>query len=223
MLVGILTVGIVDMRPVGSQQWAYPASVEQAVRKSPNIPQETAEAFFTPRGNLRETIFLDAHFNAGYIWNWYFHRYTSFHSKVFWGDNFEYTVDSEELPWMARLLGLYDGTRIFVSQRIDHTSVKDFFLDSDVTVARTEPMVTVMRYEINRLELNVTVNQPVFVSFIDNWDPDWHAWINGRAVPIEKLFETFKSVRVDAGVSSVEFAYCPFGIGNSPAAEGSPR
>jgi len=63
---------------------------------------------------------------------------------------------------MSRLLGLYDGTRIFVSQRVDQTSIRDFFQDSDETVARAGPLVTIMRCEVNRLELNVSVNQPVF-------------------------------------------------------------
>lgn len=215
----ILAVGVADMRPVGSQQWAYPASAEQARRESPDISQVTAEAFFTPRSNLRETISLNSRFNAGYLWNWHFHRYTSFHDRIFEGDNFDQIVDPEEFPWMCRLLGLDDGARIFVSQSIDHRTARDFFLDSDDTVAKASPMATVMRYDDNRLILSVEVNREVFLSFIDNWDPDWRAWVNGQAVHMEKLFGTFKSVRVPAGVSSVEFAYCPFGMGDRPAAE----
>jgi len=211
------------MRPVGSQQWAYPASAEQARRLSPNIARATAEAFFTPRNNLRETIFLDARFNAGYIWNWYFHRYTSFHDRVFHGDNFDQIVNPDEFPWMCRLLGLTDGTRIFVSRGINHAKVRDFFLDSDRTVAEDAPMVTVMHYDTERLVLSVAVNREVFLSFIDNWDPDWRAWVNGKEVSIENLFGTFKSVCVPAGVSAVEFAYCPFRIGNSPISETSAR
>lgn len=219
----LLAVAVADMWPVGSQQWTYPASATQAVRQSPNIREVTAAAFFTPRTDLRETISLDARFNTGYLWNWYFHRYTAFHDRVLWSGNFAYTLDLGELPWMYRLLGLYDGTRIFVSQRVDQTAIQDFFRDSDATVAQAAPLVAVTGYEINRLQLQAWVNRPVYLSFIDNWDPDWRAWVNGRNVPMERLFGTFKSVRLEAGASSVEFAYCPFGIGERAAAEGSAR
>ncbi len=48
-----------------------------------------------------------------------------------------------------------------------------------------------------------------YLSFIDNWDPDWKAWVDGQPVEIELLFGTFKSVRLTPGKHKVRFSYQP--------------
>ena len=205
-----VAIAAIDMRQVGSEQWSYPASHDQAVRRRLGISNALIRALSTPRDNMRETISLDQSFHAGYIWNWYFERYTAFHGRVFSLDGPNRIVDPEEAPWMGRLLGLYDGTRLFVSTRIDHSSVREFFEDSDKTVYDVQPQVIVEAYDGDRLVLDVSTRGPMFLNFIDNWDADWVARINGRPAEIEKLFGTFKSVRLEAGKSKVEFLYCPF-------------
>jgi hypothetical protein len=205
-----VAIAAIDMRQVGSEQWSYPASHDQAVRRRLDISNAMIGSLTTPRDNVRETISLNKTFNAGYIWNWYFERYTAFHGRVFSLDGPNRIVDPAEAPWMARLLGLYDGTRLFVSTRIDHSSVRDFFEDSDKTVYDVQPQVIVEAYDGDRLVLDVSTSGPMFLNFIDNWDADWVATINGRPAAIEKLFGTFKSVRLEAGKSKVEFLYCPF-------------
>ena len=48
------------------------------------------------------------------------------------------------------------------------------------------------------------------MSFIDNWDPDWRATLNGKPVPVEQAFGTFKAVHIpDAGDGVVVFEYVP--------------
>jgi len=166
-----------------------------------------------PRHNLLDTVFLDQHFNAGYMWDWHYDRYTSFHARVFWPHDFNKIVcQQDEVFWMRRLLGIVDGTRLFVSTRIDHSSAKEFFEDSDRTVHLAKPRVVVQAYDGEQLMLQVSIGSPVFLSFIDNWDPDWVARVNGQPVEIEKLFGTFKSVRLAAGISMVEFTYRPFSL-----------
>jgi len=208
-----LATATADMRYVGSQQWTYQAPQEYGVRKRLHISHAIARSLGAPRHNLLDTVFLDQHFNAGYMWDWHYDRYTSFHARVFWPHDFNKIVcQQDEVFWMRRLLGIVDGTRLFVSTRIDHSSAKEFFEDSDRTVHLAKPRVVVQAYDGEQLMLQVSIGSPVFLSFIDNWDPDWVARVNGQPVEIEKLFGTFKSVRLAAGISMVEFTYRPFSL-----------
>jgi hypothetical protein len=59
------------------------------------------------------------------------------------------------------------------------------------------------------LLVEVDVPRPGYFSFIDNWDENWTVRVDGKAVEIELLFGTFKSVRLDAGRHEVCMAYCP--------------
>jgi uncharacterized membrane protein YfhO len=59
--------------------------------------------------------------------------------------------------------------------------------------------------------LKLTVSAPTdgYISFIDNWDPNWKATLDDHSVQIELLFGTFKSLKIPVGVHKVVFAYCP--------------
>jgi uncharacterized membrane protein YfhO len=50
---------------------------------------------------------------------------------------------------------------------------------------------------------------PAWLSYVDNWDRNWHAEVDGRTVPITVLFGSYKSVPVPAGSSTVTFSYRP--------------
>ena len=48
-----------------------------------------------------------------------------------------------------------------------------------------------------------------FVTFVDNWDPDWRVLVDGAPTAIGTAFGTFKAVAVPAGVHRVVFEYVP--------------
>jgi len=48
-----------------------------------------------------------------------------------------------------------------------------------------------------------------FLSFIDNWDPDWEARVNGVPACVLQLFDTFKAVKLPPGVHRIEMSYRP--------------
>lgn len=62
-------------------------------------------------------------------------------------------------------------------------------------------------YNGNALKLRYQSVLPGYLLFVDNWDSDWRAFVNGRAAVIEPAFGTFKSVRVPAGSGTVTFEY----------------
>jgi len=107
-------------------------------------------------------------------------------------------------------MGLRTGKRIFASQKIDHAYIQDFVSDSTLTESTIVPEIKVSYYDGDTLTLMVRNVKPVYLSFIDNWDPDWHSLVNGEPTPILKLFGTFKSVQISPGKNQVTFAYRPF-------------
>lgn len=66
-----------------------------------------------------------------------------------------------------------------------------------------------LSYNGDALSLHVEAPVAGYVSFIDNWDPDWEARLDDHPIAIERLFGTFKAVKVGAGVHRVDFAYRP--------------
>lgn len=58
--------------------------------------------------------------------------------------------------------------------------------------------------------MQIETNRAGYLSFIDNWDPNWTATVNGERVQVEKLFGTFKAIHLDPGSSQVVFRYSPF-------------
>jgi uncharacterized membrane protein YfhO len=48
-----------------------------------------------------------------------------------------------------------------------------------------------------------------WLSFIDNYDQDWHAMINDKPTKISLLFNTFKIISIPKGDHTVQFSYHP--------------
>jgi uncharacterized membrane protein YfhO len=79
-------------------------------------------------------------------------------------------------------------------------------------------------YTGDSLLVEVTVPQTGYFSFIDNWDEDWRARVDGKPVAIERLFGVFKSVYLETGRHEISMAYCPrfFEWANSGCANENP-
>jgi hypothetical protein len=106
---------------------------------------------------------------------------------------------------VRQLLDMVDGRKLFFSEAIGHVSVRAFLDDA----TRFTAIDRVITYTGDELFFRVAAPIEGHLSFIDNWDADWEASVDGRPVPIEHLFGTFKSVRVRAGTHSVRFVYRP--------------
>jgi hypothetical protein len=225
-LILFLLVAVTDLYPVGSSQWMQKAPPNYgAERKTLEFRKIIEKSLTTPRARLYYTITFPR-FNVGWVHSWYFDRYRAFEQKVF-SENKDMIGPGGKLQYgtpmrlknvkdpggprsYAELMGLIKGKRIFVSQKIDHVSIKDFLSDAVITEAKLVPELALKYYDGDNLEFFVQSLEPVYVSFIDNWDPDWKAVVNGEPKSIEKLFGTFKSIRIGPGKNIVKFSYRPF-------------
>jgi hypothetical protein len=163
-------------------------------RETGNYQRMMQAALSTPRKNENSTLTLSPSFSVGSPPKWHFARYQEFY---FGSENEETARDT--------LLGVTDGNRFFFSSRIDHSSIASFL--DDAQSFNVQPVV----HEYTGDSLVVELDAPAdgWFSFIDNWDTDWIARVDGSPVDIDLLFGTFKSVKLTAGHHEVSMAYCP--------------
>lgn len=198
----LLLLSAVDVWPVGARLW----SDRQVVpRRAPFDVQALLERSLTvPRGVMRGTINvtydpalpgwrLSDSANVGIIPEWYFARYAGF-------------VRAADPKDLDEVLGVRDGRRLFLSTRIDHAQLRGFLDDSAATPGR----VLVKSYDGDLMEAQVDLAGDGFLTFVDNWDPDWRALVDGRAVALIPVLGTLKGVAVPAGTHTVVFRYAPW-------------
>ena len=226
LLAGLLFFALNDMYPVGSSQWMKKAGKAYGAERSVlGFHEIIEESLMTPRIRLYYTMTFP-HFNVGWIYSWYFHRYLAFDKKLF--PSVRDMIGEEGLlhygtPLQighsskfggprayAEFMGLKTGKRIFLSKKIDHARIEDFLSDANLTQSTVVPEMKVTRYDGDTLNLMIRNVEPLYLSFTDNWDPDWRAFVNGEPVPIRKLFGTFKSVQISPGKNRVTLGYRPF-------------
>ena len=103
------------------------------------------------------------------------------------------------------LLGVQNGQKIFFSESIEYPSIESFLRDA----LRYRQIGRLISYNGDELRWEIDAPTAGYLSFIDNWDPDWKAYVDGQPVQIELLFGTFKSVRLTQGKHNVRFSYQP--------------
>jgi len=158
------------------------------------VPEIIQESFSVSRTDHFKTICDSPAFSVGTVPNWYYDRYIQFLRET-----------EDEIDERRILLGVNGAQRVFFSESVDHKTVASFLDDAK----RFLKVGSIEEYTGN--ELICLLNAPAegYLSFIDNWDSEWTAKIDGKPAEINLLFGTFKSVFVPAGPCRIEFAYRP--------------
>jgi hypothetical protein len=95
------------------------------------------------------------------------------------------------------------GHRLFMSRSVRHARLTGFLRDA----GRFPWSCRIVSYTGDELTMDLRCREPGYLSFIDNWDPKWEAFIDGHETRMELLFGTFKSVPVRPGFHTVVFRY----------------
>ncbi len=193
MLVILVLAATIEMRPVGANMWSYQSNAVSE-RFKLDIASIDKASFHFSRTDNDNTISLGPNFNTGIVPNWYFNRYVKFLGET---DN--------QLDVRRILLGVRDGTKIFFSESIAHSTIQSFLNDA-VRYRNTGQLVS-----YNGDELIWEINAPVngYFSFIDNWCPGWKVFVDEKLADMELLFGTFKSVELAPGMHRIRFCYQP--------------
>jgi hypothetical protein len=193
-LAAMAAVNVLEIRHVGTNMWVYPTPSQDTERSRLNVAKIDEASFSYPRVENRGMITLTPAFNVGIIENWYFSRYISFLKNT-----------QNELGARDILLGMKDGRRIFFSKSIDHPTVEAFLKDS----SQYPRYGRLISYTGDELLWEIDAPVDGYLSFIDNWYTGWQVFVDDKPAEIKRLFGTFKSVHLPAGIHTVRFSYCP--------------
>ena len=207
----LLIIGWGDVGPLGTTQWGGYVTRAHLPRSRVHVPDALTASLATPRRFQYDTMGLQADFNSGIVQNWYFGRYTGLldRSGLLPLLLQPHATPSDEGKAVLRLLGVEDGRRLYFLSDANHQHAVDLLADAD---KHTDARVDVLRYNGDVLEVDVQSEKPGYVCFVDNWDPDWRATVDGESAECERVLGTFKCVAVPAGQRRVRFAYQPWGI-----------
>jgi hypothetical protein len=140
---------------------------------------------------------LNGDFN---IWaerrSWHFQRYVDFLNQT----------DDQDLDRQV-LLGQDGGQLFFFTKELTHQDIRSFLDDHQRT--NDQIVYKVIKYSGDEVILEISSSEDTFLSYIDNWDPNWKAYLDEEETEITLLFGTFKSVNLPSGDHQVRFFYQP--------------
>lgn len=179
-------------------RWIWRASVGTVPAAHEELETYYARFFSIPRNN-EPFMVVPYRPTCGVVLNWYFERYVTF-VKEYGGR-----------PGFAEFTGS-NGRKLFLTETLDAppSGFESWWRASEALTTAAQSTVRPMgRYDGNRLEVAYATARPGYLIWVDNWDTEWTATLNGAPVPLSKAFGTFKAVHVPEGAGSVEFVYRP--------------
>ncbi|MFA6187434.1 MAG: hypothetical protein WC770_09545, partial [Phycisphaerae bacterium] len=189
----LIAAATIEMWPVGTHMWTHNEEPLDN-RNKPNVVEFNPASFNFSRIDGNYSISLMPVFSVGTLENWYFDRYVKFLKQ-----------NSGNLQARKILLGVLGKQRVFFSMSIDYKTIEEFLNDS----LRYKNHGHILSYTGDELQWEIQTPVSGYVSFIDNWDNGWKAFVDSREVKIELLFGTFKSVAVKEGLHQIKFVYKP--------------
>lgn len=76
----------------------------------------------------------------------------------------------------------------------------------------TAGQAEVVRRDPNSVTLRAKLSRPGYIVLLDRYDPNWHAEVDGREVPVLRANQLFRAVYADAGKHEVIFHYHQRGL-----------
>ena len=138
-----------------------------------------------------------------------------FHNKIFWdyfrknGDLKEITDYEKDLVYEFYGLNT-NNRRIFFSENINFKDPINFIEHVKNFESLNNIEYKITSFENNKISIEFYSNNEGWLNYIDNYDIFWTARINGDLVAIEKLMNTYKSIKYSPGNNILDFKYEPF-------------
>ncbi len=207
----ILILSVAEMFVISNYQWTTPsAPYAEGIL---DVPKLLASEFSSPRALSSPLIMTSGatNYNVGLYRNWGFKRHTDNYLRFLkYNGEWQPGVSPSEQAAVERFYGAdQKAQRIFFSARVDHRSVVDFLRDVDATEPLAKPSMQMEYYNGDELRLSVKLSRACWLTFVDNWDANWKAAVNGTPTPISLTLGSYKAVFVPAGQTKVMFQYRP--------------
>jgi len=169
----IFSVNVIDLYQAGSRQWVI-LQKPDTVRKKIMVEDRNVSSLTIPRNSADGMISLSPNFSVGYVDEWYYERYINFLKT------YAEELDESSSEKFDELMGLKDGKRIFCSHDVNYKSITGFVNDFRNYEASKLISLKIDKYNGDELVCIIETKENGFCSFIDNWDSNWTATVNGK-------------------------------------------
>ena len=99
--------------------------------------------------------------------------------------------------------------KIFYTSKLEYSDIISFVNDSRFSEIQNQFTYEIIFYNGDELKIKVNLNSDGWITFIDTWDKNWKVFVNSEETKLMKLFDAYKSVKVQPGVSEIRFVYKP--------------
>ena len=100
--------------------------------------------------------------------------------------------------------------KIFFTDSIVQKNIINFVDESRFFEKNNNISYKIIDYSNNNITIEFYSSASGYLSYIDNTDIFWRAYINKNEVKILKLMDTYKSIYFEKGKNLIEFKYEPF-------------
>lgn len=113
----------------------------------------------------------------------------------------------ENIDQAANILSEQESLdQVLVLSHIDPRDIEIAGVPQPTPVDGTVDVIHATANEIS-LRINVHATQPVWLVYSDSYHSGWSVTVNSEHVPLAMAYEAFKAIRVQPGVSKVEFKF----------------
>ena len=150
--------------------------------------------------------------NINFPEDWSFSGHLKIYSNYFVLDNgnFKNSIDEQTKNNVSYFYGLDSSARrFFFTEFKDFESINTFIENSISYEKNSNFKINYLNkyYDGNNLKIIVDTQKGGWLSFIDNWHPNWKVIINNKPHRIYMLFNAYKVVYITPGTSIVEFKF----------------
>ena len=196
-------------------QWGLNEWKTQNTSKTYNAQKKLNINFNKPRiknevhGN---NYFRDDAFTINNFLNWG----NKYHNSIFWVyfdkfGNFNSNLNDQEINDVKTFYALNNkNKKIFFTDNINQDNIFDFVNNSRIFEYKNIYNYKITNFSNNFIEIKFDSKTSGYLSYIDNIDPFWQAFINGKKVKLSILMNSYKSVSFTKGENLVRFSYEPF-------------
>ena len=126
--------------------------------------------------------------------------------------NIKDNVSKNEIENFKYFFGLDNkNKRVFVTQNINYDNIDSFVKDNKLFETESNYIeIDWNNYFGDELIIKTNLNQSGWLTFVDNFDPFWEAFINNKPIKIKKFLNAYKSIKIDKGNQIIKFKYSPF-------------
>ena len=150
-------------------------------------------------------------FNVNYINQWGNDKHTRLFDNYFYS-NGKFKENHNQLikKKVEHFYGMdKSAKKIFFSTNLYHEDIESFINDTMLSEDKSKFNYELIFYNGDELKINVNISNDGWISFIDTWDSNWKVFVNKKEKKLMKLFDAYKSVKVESGISEVRFVYMP--------------